>query len=366
MRDGETIKPLTSLRFFAALWVVLYAYWPDLATRWTPLIVQRGYLGVELFFTLSGFILCHVYLSRVEGGRFQYRAFLWARLSRIYPLHLATLAIVGVAAGAAIAAGRKVDPNILAWSALPANLLLVHAWGFAKVAGWNHSSWSISAEWFAYLCFPGFAWAALRLQRRPWLGLFGALVLLSVVYAAFEALARFPLTEATIAWGALRIVPCFLLGCATFLVWRYAAADRRKPSALAAAIAGAASAIAVQMGAPDAMVAACFAGLIFTLANLGMGSETLASHPVFVYLGEISYSTYMIFVPWQLVFVNIVVGFLHLPAKILPWYIWLIFVGCLAPLSAASYHLVENPARQGMKRWAKRPMVSRPATVSPG
>lgn len=366
MRDGETIKPLTSLRFFAALWVVLYAYWPDLATHWTPVIVQRGYLGVELFFTLSGFILCHVYLSRVEEGRFRYRAFLWARLSRIYPLHLATLASVGLLAGAALFAGRKIDPNILAWSDLPANLLLVHAWGFAKVAGWNHSSWSISAEWFAYLCFPGFAWAALRLRRRPWLAFGAALLLLCVLYPGFEALARFPLTQATIAWGALRIIPCFLLGCATFLIWRYAAADRRKPSALAAAVAVAASVIAVQMGVPDAVVVACFAGLIFTLANLAKGGETVASHPVFVYLGEISYSTYMLFVPWQLVFVNMAAIILHLPDKLLPWYIWLIFIVCLGPLSAASYHLVENPARQGMKRWAKRPLGARPATLSPG
>jgi peptidoglycan/LPS O-acetylase OafA/YrhL len=35
------------------------------------------------------------------------------------------------------------------------------------VAGWNHPSWSISAEWFAYLCFPLFAFVFWRLRDKP-------------------------------------------------------------------------------------------------------------------------------------------------------------------------------------------------------
>src|ERR1051325_8120140 len=124
MHDGAHIKPLTALRFFAAYWVVLYHYWPKLATSWAmPAVLQKGYLGVELFFTLSGFILCHVYLSSVGDGRFKYGSFLWARLARVYPLHLATLAGMGLMAGAALIAGFQVDPNILSWPSLPANLL---------------------------------------------------------------------------------------------------------------------------------------------------------------------------------------------------------------------------------------------------
>jgi peptidoglycan/LPS O-acetylase OafA/YrhL len=58
METPANIKPLTSLRFFAAMWVVLYHYWPHLAVPATPTFVAKGYLGVELFFILSGFILC--------------------------------------------------------------------------------------------------------------------------------------------------------------------------------------------------------------------------------------------------------------------------------------------------------------------
>jgi len=220
MRDAANIRPLTSLRFFAALWVVLFHYWPKLDVAGTPALVEKGYLGVELFFVLSGFILCHVYLSAFGEGRFRYGSFLWNRLARVYPLHLATLAgmiVLGVAAGLA---GIGIDAGILRWDALPANLLMVQAWGFAPAAAFNHPSWSISAEWFAYLTFPVFAFAAWRMRARPWLYAGLTLAGIALLYPAFQTLTGEALTRATIAWGALRIVPCFALGCAMHGLWR--------------------------------------------------------------------------------------------------------------------------------------------------
>ena len=366
MQDGANIKPLTSLRFFAAFWVVLFHYWPKLAVSFTPAFIEKGYLGVELFFTLSGFILCHVYLSSVGEGRFKYGSFLWARLARVYPLHLATLAGVGLLAAAALAIGFSIDHNILSWVSLPANVLMLHAWGLAPVAGWNHPSWSISAEWFAYLSFPAFAWLALKLRDRPYAALAGAVVLMAALYAGFEAVAGFPLTRATIAWGALRIVPCFALGCATYLVWRAGAADRRNQAALGAVFFGAGIAISAQFGAPDCVIVAGFAGLILSLAKLARSGSSFGSHPAFVYLGEISYSVYMICIPWQLLFVNVAAKILHLSDKKLPWYAWVFFIASLVPLSAASYHLIEKPARHRMKLMADKRRDHAFATAAAG
>ena len=139
------LRPLTALRFLAAGWVVLYTFWPNLAVGFTPALAAKGYLGVEMFFVLSGFILSHVYLEAAGEKQFGYGSFLWARLARVYPLHIATLVGIGLMAAAAIAAGMAIDPNILGWKSLPANLTLTHAWGLAPQAGWNHPSWSISA-----------------------------------------------------------------------------------------------------------------------------------------------------------------------------------------------------------------------------
>ncbi len=348
MQDGAHLKPLTSLRFFAAFWVVFFHYWRHLDVGFTPAIVQRGYLGVEVFFTLSGFILCHVYLSSVDEGRFRYGSFLWNRLARIYPLHLAALAGMGAMALVGLALGFRVDPNILSWSSLPANLLLLHAWGFATTSGWNHPSWSISAEWFAYLTFPIFAWAALKLRSRPYTAVLLALNLLFGLYILFPILSGFPLTQATIYWGALRIVPCFAFGCALYLVWQANAADRRK-AALGAALFGACVLLGAQFSAPDALLVGAGGGLILSLAQLAKSSSRFASQPIFVYLGEISYSIYMICIPWEILYANGLGHITGTSGERLAFVPWLILLIGVIPLSAASYHWIEKPARSWMK-----------------
>jgi peptidoglycan/LPS O-acetylase OafA/YrhL len=75
------------------------------------------------------------------------------------------------------------------------------------------------------------------------------------------------------------------------------------------------------------------------------------SHPVLVYLGEISYSIYMVHALWDLVFANGVASLLHLDAKHLPLGLWLMLVAGVVPLAAASYHLIERPARERLREW---------------
>ena len=365
MPDAANIKPLTALRFFAAFWVVMYHYWPNLSAAAPPALIGKGYLGVEAFFTLSGFILCHVYLQGFGGGKFRYGGFLWNRLARVYPLHLVTLAGVGLMALTAELVGIAVDPNMLAWSALPANLLLVQAWGFAPVSGWNHPSWSISAEWFAYLSFPVFAWTAWRLRDRPRVAVGLALALIAALYPIFQTLAGFPLTEATIRWGFLRIVPCFAYGCALHALWRSGAVTGRF-SGLAACLAGAAVVLAVHFGAPDQVIVMTLGALIVTLAGLAAAGSSFATQAPLVYLGEISYSTYMICIPWKILAVNAALKLLKIEGDQLPLYAWALIVAALVPLSAISYHVVEKPARERMKAWAASWRARRPATANAG
>jgi peptidoglycan/LPS O-acetylase OafA/YrhL len=362
MAAPANLKPLTALRIIAALWVVLFDYWPNLGLA-SPTLVAKGYLGVEVFFTLSGFILCHVYLAQAEQHRLRYGAFLWARLARIYPMHLAAIALIGLMGAAAMGLGQPVDANAVSLKALPANLLLINAWGFAPVSGWNHASWSISAEWFAYLAFPAFAFVALKLKHRPRLAVGLAVAFLVGLYAVFSRLTGQSLTHATIAWGALRIVPCFALGCALYLAWR---ADLVRSNAAAwagAAFSGAALITFAQSGAPDAVVVVAGGGLILSLAFV---SKTWTSGRLLnslVYMGEVSYSVYMLFVPWQLFYVNLTSHLFHYDKAHMPAPVWAVFVIGLFPLAMAAHHLIEKPARTIMRRgW---PAFERPfATVS--
>lgn len=345
------LKPITALRFAAALWVAVYAFWENLAGVGLPGLVAKGYLGVELFFVLSGFILSHVYLAQAGEKRFSYGRFLWARVARVYPLHIATLLGVGLLAGAAIVAGMSVDSNVLSWSSLPANLLMVHAWGLAPAAGWNHPSWSISAEWFAYLCFPAFAFVFWRLRDKPVVAVLGAAAFLAVLYYGFEQWAGFALTEATIRWGALRIVPCFALGCALYLVYRKAPL---KAPGLSAAIFLVLMLASAALGLWDAITVLLAGGLILSLASLpNARAGWLASRPA-VYLGEISYSVYMVCVPWKLLAVNLAAKATDAPDKQLHVFVWLAIVALLPVVAAGSYHLVEHPARRALRGWAER------------
>jgi peptidoglycan/LPS O-acetylase OafA/YrhL len=345
------LRPLTALRFLAAMWVVLFSFWPHLDVGFMPNVVAKGYLGVETFFILSGFILSHVYLAAAGEGRFAYGSFLWARIARVYPLHVATLLGVGALGVAAVAMGMSIDGNILSWQTLPANLTLIHAWGVTSEAGWNHPSWSISAEWFAYLAFPAFAFVAWRLRERPWAAVAGAAALMIGLYAAFEALAGFSLTLATFHWGALRIVPCFALGCALYLAYR------RRPLNRPWLIAGACASVMIVSASLltwDGLAVLAAGGMILGLASLpNARAGWLASRPA-VYLGEISYSVYMVCVPWKLLAVTLAARLTGAEDKVLHPLVWIAVVAALPLAAALSYHLVERPARTVLRNLSRR------------
>lgn len=352
------IRPLTALRFLAAAWVVVYAFWPDLNVSVLPHAVAKGYLGVEVFFVLSGFILCHVYLEAFGTKRSDYRGFLWARLARVYPLHLFTLFGVIALGLAATVAGMSLNANMLDWASLPANLAMVHAWGLSPEAAFNHPSWSISAEWFAYLAFPLFAAAAWRMRDRPWMALAVTAAFIPAIYLVFEALAGFPLTQATIRWGALRIVPCFAYGCALYLIYRRAPIGR---PGLLAGVAALGLIAAAALGAPDALIVLSAGLMILGLAALpNSRAGVLASAPA-VYLGEISYSVYMVCIPVKLVTVNLAARLTGSGDAGLAFPVWIALVLSVPLVAAVTYHLVEKPARGWLR--ARRP--GRKATVRP-
>ncbi len=349
------LRALTALRFVAAAWVTLYTCWPFLDVGFTPHLAQKGYLGVELFFVLSGFILSHVYLEPFGAKRFGYKSFLWARIARVYPLHLVTLLGVMALALAAGAAGIAMQARVIDWPSLPANLLMLHAWGLAPEAAFNHPSWSISAEWFAYLAFPVFAAGAWALRARPWTAVAGAALALLALYVAFQDLAGFPLTEATIRWGALRIVPCFALGCALYLVHRRGGVSR--PGLLAGLalilILGATS-----VNAWDGFIVLMGGALILALGSLDNVRAGPLSSRFAVWLGEISYALYMTLIPWTLVSVNLAAKVTGSEDKTFGPIIWMGIVLGAVVVAAAAHHLVEKPARTWLRGLSRRSSVA--------
>lgn len=344
----QDLRPLTSLRFFAAMWVVAYHFWPNLQPV-RPDFVAKGYLGVELFFVLSGFILSHVYLESFKVKRFGYRDFIWARLARIYPMHIAIIAGLGLLIGTLAMVGVHAGDKLVIWSSLPAQLTLTQAWGLAPHGGWNHPSWSISAEWFAYLTFPGFATAAVALWARPFTAVGLAVSLLATLYIVFPILAGFPLTEATMFWGALRIAPCFALGCALWLVWRSGRISTAKTALMMATVGFMGLIATVLLRGPD-LVSVLFCGtLILGLGVLARAGSSILSQGWLVYLGEVSFAIYMICIPWQLVYVQGLQKIVHMNPDLMPAWIWVGLVIGVIPAAIALHHLIELPARHYMR-----------------
>jgi len=144
---------LEALRGICALIVVLYHF--EFESPITQnFVVRHGWLFVDFFFVLSGFVIALIHM-RAATGLAPAKRFLIRRFFRLYPLHLVTMLMVGVL----LATRVLMDPGKAAslgigtdfgWLVLY-NLLMIHAWGFAEKLILNVPSWSISTEWAAYL-----------------------------------------------------------------------------------------------------------------------------------------------------------------------------------------------------------------------
>ena len=182
------LPALTGLRAVAAGWVVLFHYRDDLLALvpgLAPLdtFMRAGYLGVDLFFPLSGFLLAYTYADRM--GTFSLAGERRLRAQPVRP---------GLA-------GARADPQPrprrrrprrhprasgpTATAARPQayveNVAMVHTW-FNDRPSFNAPAWSISSEWFAYLLAPLLFVLVVRVRRAG-----SALVLAAAAYAAMLA-----------------------------------------------------------------------------------------------------------------------------------------------------------------------------------
>lgn len=340
-RSGP-IASLTGVRGFAALWVVLCHFRDDLALAlpgWDALqaIAYHGYLGVDLFAFLSGFVISYTYgerLSEFDGQRT--RRFLLLRLARVYPMHAFMLSLFVASRvfdeGAAALAAAASDPTF--WR----QLVLLHGWGFDDAFAWNVPSWTVSSEWFCYLLFPLFAPFLSRLK-----GGVSALALAAACLAITTAVlfaaghARF---TAYLDWGLVRIGGEFLTGCLMFRAWQAkAGADRYWGWVGFAALVFAVPASTLH----PALAVPAFAVAVYALAWDQAPSRRIFGNRLVVYLGEISYSVYL--VHWFVLQHAEAIGLATLPDGLRVWAMFAVVIAA----SAATYHCIENPARAWLR-----------------
>jgi peptidoglycan/LPS O-acetylase OafA/YrhL len=152
------ISALTGLRGLAALWVIFFHLqyvtgfsYPLFELVFQNRLVNKGYLAVDIFFILSGFVMA-LTSAKWDGTKVIpfWSKFLKRRLARFYPVHVLTTLMMVVVL---FASGKEVTSS-KAVVALAGHLALVQAWGYHFSPDWNFPSWSLSAEWAAYLLFP--------------------------------------------------------------------------------------------------------------------------------------------------------------------------------------------------------------------
>ncbi|MEZ4751268.1 MAG: acyltransferase [Bdellovibrionota bacterium] len=182
LTEKQAAKPylgaLTGLRFFAALYVVIFHTYPSwrmeglVHSQWLWNTISAGYLGVSFFFILSGFIIGYTY----EELKTQQRWTFWsARFIRIYPSYFLSI-LPGLLGWVAIAISSS-EANFNFYFAAFMALVLCQSWHPATARMWNTPAWSLSVEAFFYLLFPFFAPFFARLKKPSHI-----LPLLVVVY----------------------------------------------------------------------------------------------------------------------------------------------------------------------------------------
>ena len=173
---------LDSWRGICAVLVALHHL--RLANHYESLAFYKGsFLLVDFFFVLSGFVLMQAYGGQLTSGR-DLLGFIIRRFGRLWPLHATVLGLFVVVAAVKLAAVHFAHVSLQnapftgeqSWTSLVANLVLLQSMGLTDLVTWNGPSWSISAEFWAYLVF------GLLLQKAP--GYVGKLSLLIVGVAS--------------------------------------------------------------------------------------------------------------------------------------------------------------------------------------
>ncbi|MCF3972941.1 acyltransferase family protein [Paracoccus salsus] len=349
---ASELELLTAIRFFAAFWVFAFHFWSWFGVPSVGIwrAAGSGARDVDLFFVLSGFVIFHVYGQRATGRAFGFGQFMWRRIARVYPLHMAMMLVWLVMLLGLAAFGFALGRQVNLWDVI-ATALLIQSWHVTDGLILNGVAWSVSAEMTAYLAFG----VLMVFCREPpgWRFWLVALVVSSAVaHAVARSQGYAGFMHPTWQFGGLRILPSFALGVLTRL-----AADHvgTRPAAWIGLAALAGLFFAVQDPNADYVLLPLFAALILAAARL---SPLLARAPgvgVLVYLGEISYSTYMVHALILLLYANIgqrLFGFWDsIPKTIHASVVFAIIIAA----SAFSYHVIEQPARRWLNRqWTRR------------
>ncbi len=318
--------------------------------------VRGGFVGVDVFFVISGFLISRIIYTQIDDGTFSLKSFYVRRVRRIAP---ALIAVTAATSGGAVIILQPDELVTFAKSVISAVFLVPNAFYFALArdyfapAAAEHPLlhyWSLGVEEQFYMFFPLIVLLAARYRFAVVLGaILGSLIAAQITLAINPSAAFF-------LPGARACE--LLLGC---LISIEGTRSRRYPAfgALAAALGLGCVGYAVfgyddDMPFPGltAMVPAMGAALVLwgCLQRKNIVASVLGVPPL-AYIGRISYSLYL--VHWPIVFFA---GRLFPDED--PIVRGSMVVVCSAALAAGCYALIEQPFRQNLRVWTPPRLVA--------
>lgn len=307
-----------------------------------------GYVGVDVFFVISGFLITSMISEEMRGGDFSIARFYERRVRRIFPALFAVLAASSVAAWFVLTPADLKDfgQSVLATAGFGSNLLF---WmqtdyfdGPAHLKPLLHT-WSLAVEEQFYVAYPLLLAALFRWWRARASSVVVILLLGSFVLALATMLHR----PATAFYLSPQRGWELLVGCVLALGVVRPVGSAIAREAMGAAglmlIAGAVVAYSEKTPFPGVAALAPCLGAALVIHGGADGPTTakrwLSSSPV-VFVGKISYSLYLWH--WPLLVFG---GYLNTGRLALPVALSALFLSLV--LSALSWRFIEQPVRHG-------------------
>jgi peptidoglycan/LPS O-acetylase OafA/YrhL len=304
-------------------------------------------------------------LERAGLRKDNLKHFFVARFARTYPLHLFTLLLLVLIVRYLTDWGHPPIPLERPSDILP-NVFLLQSFGVCKIYNWNIPSWSISAEWGAYLLFP---FLALWINRSKKV----ASVLLSLfVLAAYGCIMYVlprvnPLSPATpvphnlnttFDYGYLRGIAGFVIGMLIYQLYHREGVRALFGSDAASVVIMLLVIAALHFAVSDALVVFLFAGLVLNFAVNSGTLHRVCNNRVLQYLGNISYSIYLMQIfpqepfshGWRLPGVTGTArGKFNIDFAPGLFYC-VIYLVLLVALASITYYVIERPCRKFINR----------------
>ncbi len=290
MSETKRFAVLDSLRGIAACLVVLFHLLYFTHSHLAAVtFIQHGYLFVDFFFVLSGFVIAANYERRLIEG-FGIWRFTLLRFGRVYPLHVSMLGVcilIHLAhAHSGLGTQMAFQPPDHSADTVIANLLLVHSLNIFDFLTWNSPSWSISSEFYTYILYA----LALALTKDR----IGYLLLPVALLSAVALGILVDDMDTSYNYALLRCVFGFSAGALAWKVHR--ASLLRSGTALELLSVALIGSFVWGAGRTELSIAApvVFAPAVLVFAAEAGAVSRVLRRPVFLLLGAWSYSIYMV------------------------------------------------------------------------